>query len=250
MCQSAPGRPISPGDIFLVGLRWHALAPLSQRYKVTLQLLDPRGQVIAQQDEEPGGGSQPTDSWEPGQTVTDNHGLALPLGTPPGVYRLIVALYDPGSGQRLSTQQGDAFELGQVTVLSLQRIFPVDILPVQHRVDRMFGPVRLLGYAMHRKGFGHAPETPVQPGDFIHFTFYWQAPEPRPAGWPEDLPFTVRLGNETLQAPLAGGMYPTGDWQTGEIVRGEFDLRYEGVGNRPQLVVDGESYQLARVPTP
>jgi hypothetical protein len=250
MCQSAPGQPISPGDIFLVGLRWYALAPLSQHYQVTLQLLDPRGQVIAQQDGEPGGGSQPTDSWEPGKTVTDNHGLALPLGTPPGVYRLIVALYDAGSGQRLSTPQGDAFELGQVSVSTSPRALPVDILPLQHRVDRMFGPVRLLGYTMHRKGFGHAPETPVQPGDLIHFTFYWQAPEPHPAGWPEDLLFTLRLGNETLQAPLAGGMYPTGDWQTGEIVRGEFDLRYDGMGNRPQLVADGESYQLARVPVP
>lgn len=249
-CQSPPGRPMRGGDVFLAGLQWQALAPISQRYKVTLQLLDAGNQVIAQHDGEPGGGSQPTDNWAPGQTIRDNHGLALPLGTPPGVYRLIVALYDRDSGQRLSTGQGDAFELGQVTVASPHNALPVDILPLQHRVGRMLGPVRLLGYTMHRKGFDHAPASPVQPGDLVHFTFYWQAPEPRPAGWPEDLRFTLRLGNETLQAALAGGIYPTGNWRPGEIVRGEFDLRYDGLANRPQLTAGGESYRLVHVPAP
>ena len=111
-CQPALPQQVSAGQVALVQLQWRTNSVLDERYKVTVQLLDQRNQVIAQHDSEPAGGSQPTDSWQPGITVKDNHGIPVPPGTPPGRYRLIVALYNPTTGQRLFTSAGDQVELG------------------------------------------------------------------------------------------------------------------------------------------
>jgi hypothetical protein len=99
---------LAPGDVLPVSLRWHgAEAALSGDEKLTLQLLDQAGQVAAQLDQSFG--------------VADLagaprlYGVPLPSDLAPGVYRLIVALYDPGraGAPRLLTVTGaDHVELG------------------------------------------------------------------------------------------------------------------------------------------
>ncbi len=247
-CRATAPEPLVPGESAMIGLRWQTEQPLATRYQVTVQLLDGRNQVIAQRDGEPSGGAAPSDSWPVDFPVTDNHGLWIPFGTPPGDYRLIVALYDPLSGERLLVDQADRLELAPITVAPAPGPPPIAILPLQQRVDRLLGPVRLLGYAQHRKGFAHAPETPLAPGDLVHWTLYWQAPEPLPPDWPRDLTVTLRLGDEIVTAPLAGGSYPTGEWRAGELVRGEFDLRYSGTAASPQLSVDAQTLRLSPLP--
>lgn len=247
-CQPERPQQVAAGQAALVGLRWQTVAPLAERYKVTLQLLDERSQVIAQHDAEPAGGSAPTDNWSPGVAVQDNHGLPIPSGTPPGLYRLIVAVYDSADGTRLLTNSNDALELGTIEVVLPADPLPADVLPIQYHTSAKLGPVMLTGYAAHRKAFSHAPTTPLVPGDITHFTFLWQAPDPLPADWPSDAYFTLELGGEMLAAPLAGGSYPTGEWQAGELVRGEFDLLYDGSAQRPVLTVDDATFNLARLP--
>lgn len=247
-CDAGEDAPVPSGEMGLVGLRWQADAPLDARYKVTVQLLDDRNQVIAQHDAEPAGGSQPTDGWQPGAMVADNHGLAIPAGTPPGEYRLIVALYDAATGARLPTRDGDALQLGAVAVSRPARTLPLSVVPMQQRVDAALGRLLLAGYDLYRKDHSHAPETPVSAGDLVHFTFYWRAPDPLPAGWPPDATFTLRLGEQVLTAPLAGGSYPSAAWQAGELVRGEFDLPYDGGDRRPRLEIEGETLRLAPLP--
>jgi hypothetical protein len=119
---------------------------------------------------------------------------------------------------------------------------------MQHRLNAALGPVRLAGYDAYRRGFAHAPSTPLQPGDMAHFTFYWQAPDPLPPDWPEDITLTLRLGDQVISAPLAGGAYPTGAWQAGELVRGEFDLVYAGGDLRPVLTTDATTMALRPLP--
>ncbi len=247
-CQAAISEPLIPGEAAVIGLRWQTDQPLTARYRVTVQLLDQRSQVIAQRDSEPSGGASPSDSWVVGASVVDHHALWIPFGTPPGEYRLIVALYDSLSGERLWVDQADYLELGSLTVEPALSPPPLAILPLQQQVARWFGPVRLLGYTQHRKDFAHAPETPLTPGALVHWTFYWQAPDPLPADWPSDLPMTLRLGEQVLTAPLAGGSYPTEAWRAGEIVRAEFDLLYDDSSAVPQLTVGNETLRLARLP--
>ena len=140
---------MTAGDTLLVGLRWRSLAETPDAYKVSLQLLNERGQVIAQQDSEPGGGSLPTSAWQTGQRVEDNHGLWIPFGTPPGEYRLSLAFYDPATGDRLATPEGDAVLLAQVRIEPADGTVPTDVAPMQHRLDKQTraGHVDWLRYA-------------------------------------------------------------------------------------------------------
>ena len=89
------------GDILPVTLFWETLVPIPERYKVTVQLLDGTGKLVAQRDTEPANGLTPTTLWQPGQLLADRYGLALPLDLPPGHYTLITGLYHLTTGERL-----------------------------------------------------------------------------------------------------------------------------------------------------
>ena len=210
-----------------------------------MQLLDAANQVVAQRDGEPAGGSRPTDSWQPGERIFDNYALPVPFGTPPGEYRLVAAMYDAQSGQRLTHAEGDSVDLGSVWVDRPQTPVPSSLAPMAQRLDRQLGPVILAGYDAYRKDFAHAPETPLRPGDTAHFVLYWRAPDLLPPDWPGDLAVTLRLGDQAVTIPLAGAGYPTGEWQGGEIVRGQVDILYDGTSTRAKVEVAGESVELA-----
>jgi hypothetical protein len=85
---------LAPGDILQITLFWQTDAPLDQRYKVFLHLLDENGRLVAQRDSEPGGALKPTTIWQPGETIIDNHGILIPADLPPGQYTLMLGLYD------------------------------------------------------------------------------------------------------------------------------------------------------------
>ena len=247
-CQPRFPQTVPSGQAALVRLRWQATQPIQIRYKVTVQLLDAAGQVVAQHDAEPAGGSRPIDGWLPGEEIDDNHGLPIPPGTPPGDYRLIVAVYDPDTGARLPTLAGDALALGNITVTRPTKPLPIDVVPIRRRSNAQFGPLRLVGYDAYKKGYSYAPETPLAPGDQLHVTLLWQAPDPLPPGWPADATFTLRLGDQILTAPPAGTTYPTADWQPGDLARGEFDILFDGRDAVPTLQVGATTIRLARVP--
>jgi hypothetical protein len=105
-----------PGEIAQVTLFWQTSAPISQRYKIFLHLLDANGQLIAQRDSEPGGGLKPTTTWQPGEVIVDNHGLLIPADAPLGPYTVLLGLYDlndPNQRLPIQTDTGevDAFPI-------------------------------------------------------------------------------------------------------------------------------------------
>ena len=115
------GDRFAPGDTLPVTLFWEAQATVAERYKVTVQLLDGAGQLVAQQDTEPGDGLWPTNAWGPGQLLTDRYGVLVPSDLPPGRYTLIVGLYHVVSGERLpatlvGAPAGDHISLGDVEI--------------------------------------------------------------------------------------------------------------------------------------
>jgi len=236
------------GDVALAQLGWSAPQPLDRRYKISVQLLDGRGQVVAQHDSEPAGGSRPTDTWQADEPIVDNHAVPIAFGTPPGDYQLALVVYDAETGERVRQPGGDVLPLGAVSVARADVPAPVAVIPMQHRVDAALGPVILAGYDLYKQGYAHAPETPLAPGDLLHVTLYWLAPDPLPAEWPADQSFTLRLGDQRLTAPLAGGAYPTGEWAPGELVRGDFDVLYGGSDRRPVLAVSEDEMPLDVIP--
>jgi mannosyltransferase len=109
------------GDILPVTLFWEAQAPIAERYKVTVQVLDGAGQLVAQHDTEPGDGLLPTTTWEPGQALPDRYGVQLPLDLRPGRYGVVVGVYHIVSGERLpvlldGTAVGDHLALGEIEI--------------------------------------------------------------------------------------------------------------------------------------
>ncbi|HYO88919.1 MAG TPA: hypothetical protein VER79_09730, partial [Candidatus Limnocylindrales bacterium] len=111
-------RALAPGDALQLQFEWVTAAPLTERYKVFVQLLDADGQLVAQRDSEPVGGLGLTTTWQPGQPVRDNHALFLPTNLPPGDYRLIVGLYalDAPNVRLPVSTGGDYVDLGRISV--------------------------------------------------------------------------------------------------------------------------------------
>jgi hypothetical protein len=90
-------------------LHWQALAPMATRYKIFAHLVgrgDPKD-IRAQADVYP---SLPTTSWTPGEYLSTTVVLDLLHDLAPGLYRLLVGLYDQTNGQRLRVLTGAGHE--------------------------------------------------------------------------------------------------------------------------------------------
>ena len=174
-------------------------------------------------DSEPLAGTQPTTAWVPGETVVDGYGLAIPLATPPGDYPLILAMYDAQTGERLPVTgpgaQGDHLLVGHIEIVPPREAPPVAILGIRFRAqDVQRGVFRFLGYNRYKQGFAHAPDMPLEPGDILHLTTFWEATAV-PDG---DYRFAFLMDGVPLgQYPLAGPGYPTSQWLPDMPWRGE-----------------------------
>ncbi len=75
-------------------------------------------ELVAQSDGAPEPLMRPTLTWAvPSETlVSDPFILTIPSDLPTGSYRLLIGIYDPYGGQRLTMVQGDQFLLADLTV--------------------------------------------------------------------------------------------------------------------------------------
>lgn len=87
-------------------LYWKSLALMDTSYSVFVHLLDAQGKVIASGDAAPGGGEFATTGWVVDEFITDVHSFAVPEGVAPGTYRIEIGWYDPTTGTRLTTADG------------------------------------------------------------------------------------------------------------------------------------------------
>src|SRR5262249_40678428 len=84
------GSNLSPGSPATLTLVWQALAPMDKDYTVFVHVYDEgTGQLAAQADNEPRGGTYATTLWQAGEVVTDEYHFTLP----PGRYSAQVGLY-------------------------------------------------------------------------------------------------------------------------------------------------------------
>ena len=113
---------LAPGDILQLALFWRAAGPIPERYKVFVHLYDEGGELVAQTDSEPGATQRPTDTWVPGEQITDRYGVLIPPEAPGGIYTLAVGLYplaDPSDRLAVTLDgvpAGDRLNLAKVLV--------------------------------------------------------------------------------------------------------------------------------------
>jgi len=95
-----PSQP-APGNLWDVSLCWHVEHIVVDDWTVFVHLVDQHGNLIAQGDSQPLGGTLPTPFWRPGDHLVDRHRLAVPNGLPKGPLYLHVGFYQLETGQRL-----------------------------------------------------------------------------------------------------------------------------------------------------
>jgi hypothetical protein len=74
---------------------------------VFIHLMNNQGELVAQRDALPLGGTVLTSQWSPDEVLTDPYTLALPPDLPQGDYQLEVGMYRPETGERLSAVNGE-----------------------------------------------------------------------------------------------------------------------------------------------
>jgi hypothetical protein len=94
-------------DYISVTIAWQAQKSRLPDYTVFVQLLDAEtNQRLAGVDTQPLKGEWPTSRWVRGEVVVDKYTVAVPPDLPPGFYKVIVGLYRPQTGQRLTLPDG------------------------------------------------------------------------------------------------------------------------------------------------
>ncbi len=187
-------QPVSAGrDTLYIRLDWPDSTPPG--WHASLRLKDPRGSLWAQADR----------GIEKG---TARVGLAIPTGTPPGLYSLTLAVYRSDSGEPAGQ---DAHPLAQVAIIA--PTVP-NTAAIQYRTLADFEHgIRLIGYD---RGDGN-----LTPGEAAGITLYWQSSGKLEDDYAVVLQVEDDRGNifAQSQAAPALGVYPTSAWQPGELVR-------------------------------
>ncbi|MDO8691319.1 MAG: glycosyltransferase family 39 protein [Dehalococcoidia bacterium] len=87
-----------PGESFSVELHWRSQRPLSEAYRLRLEMTDASGRVIGQAGEGVLGGSCPSFRWIPGEIVSDRLEISVGSDVAPGRYDLQATLYPQQGG--------------------------------------------------------------------------------------------------------------------------------------------------------
>lgn len=91
----------------LVELGWRAVDRSTVDYQAFVHLLDSAGQIVSQQDAPPGGTTNPTSLWAPGETVRSTFALEIPDGLSEDGLTLRIGLYEPVGGRQLPVSSVD-----------------------------------------------------------------------------------------------------------------------------------------------
>ena len=103
-------------DYVQLQVEWSTDTQLDTSYKVFVQLLNPDGTLALQRDAIPGGGLYPTYTWQPNETIIDNHALIFPDDLPAANYSLIIGLYNDAGTRLLTTEERDNLLLDEIIV--------------------------------------------------------------------------------------------------------------------------------------
>ncbi|MBI3741289.1 MAG: hypothetical protein HY257_05980, partial [Chloroflexi bacterium] len=112
--------PLVPGAEIRVELFWRAEQRVATDYTIFAQLLDARGNLIAQRDSAPRAGTYPTLIWDAGETIADAYALTIPRDAAPGAYQIIVGMYHWQTLQRLPITDQTGRALGDHIVLPFE----------------------------------------------------------------------------------------------------------------------------------
>jgi hypothetical protein len=112
-----PQLPLTLDESPRIELIWRGgETPSPMSYTVFVQLLNPQGQVIAQSDSIPSQGERPMTGWRQDEIIRDIHNLTYNESAIAGPVSLIIGMYDPVTGLRVTLADSSDY----VTVNNLE----------------------------------------------------------------------------------------------------------------------------------
>jgi uncharacterized membrane protein len=117
-----PTTTVRVGEPLPLVLVWQGLPALSRDYTLFAQLLNANQRKIGQLDTALSCNAGPTSEWQVGETMPGYYRLPIFPEESPGVYQLVIGLYDSQSVERLPLYTatgealGDALPLAEITV--------------------------------------------------------------------------------------------------------------------------------------
>ena len=109
-----PATTLRAGDFGLLTLFWRAPQGIGANVSVSFRLMNLQNRVIYQRDSFPANGGRPTIGWAPNEIVQDDVGFFIPPDAVSGVYRLVLVVYNPATGEEWMTYSGATFTLGEI----------------------------------------------------------------------------------------------------------------------------------------
>ncbi len=216
-----PPQPLSPDRDTPLALYWAASPPVAADYSVGLYLRDEAGHLYGQDDHQNPAGF-PTSELDEQHYIRDVHLLRPFVGTPPGRYRLEVALYDARTGRALTVRQADGRFIGPTVAVADVEVARAERFPRPDELPRERAADLPLGDGLHYLGGSALPER-LGEGQPFTLVLYWQAQEA-----PRQTKRAVLVWLTAEGAPLAaewwtpgGSAHPPTTWVAGEIVRDE-----------------------------
>jgi hypothetical protein len=219
-------RVVAPADAVRLAFTWQADQSIDFSHQVSLYLVDEDGSIWAERHSEPCSGWCPTDTWGSGAVVQDHHALLVPLGTPPGRYRIQVGWYSTAEGRELGAGGGGQ----RVELLEIDVVRPEEAgidaapLPVSaHAISAEFGGlVTLLGFDLAGSDLGA--------GENVMLVLHWLAQNPASVDYMSQLELVDRDGqvSATWDRPPVAAHYPTSTWRPGEYLRRPLQLTLPG----------------------
>ncbi len=254
-----PTRRIQPGDGLPITLYWQGLQWIGEDFVIFDRLLDNQQVVWGGYDRLPGENYSAL-LWSPGEIVSDGFAVPVASDAPNGVYTLNVGLYRRVNGKAeslliLNPETGEPTDASSVAIGPIKVGGPppgatVTEVKLQTKVNVILGDqIQLLGFDLPNEQSGRdtislAPASPNLQLPISNYqlpiTLYWQALTRLDADYTVFAHLRNAAGETAAQkdAPPAGGAYPTGLWDTGEIIKDDLSIPLEGLEpGRYELVV-------------
>lgn len=212
---------LAAGEAVLVTLNWQALQPVASDLQVTLEAIDPTGNVWGQRLYRPGERFVSADQWATDQPVIDRQAVVLDPGAPPGDYRLRVSVQRVSSGDMLppSNRSDPVFlMLASLRVIAPTQVIADKLLPGKPVNAQMGDGLKLISY--------QTPSEEFVQGGVIPITLYWRA-----LSGPRDVKVDVALVDDASKmidvskGPLGPAWYPASQWQPQQVVATSTALR-------------------------
>lgn len=199
-----------------LSLYWQTLTPSQNDYRVGLTLVDNKGLRWSQaglRDDRWLRNPPPTPAWSPDKYVQTAYLLDPLPGTPPGLYRLRLSLFDRQTLSPLTIYDetgqavGPWLELGQLALTRPQQ--PGTDVTMQYEFESCTALPCLRGSNIDR--------AEAAPGDKVLVTLFWSADNNKPA--PFSLSLIDEQGTAVTDWPFTFADLPVGLWRNQQLLQ-------------------------------